>query len=66
MSGPLTHYQYETFRTNPSEKWIEPAYATFTLDADGKVSRVTMKPVSPTADFSFDFQDLDFAPVLAP
>ena len=26
-------------------------------------SRITMKPVSPTADFSFDYQDLNFAPV---
>ena len=66
MSGPLTHYQYDTFRTNPSFKWIEPAYVTFSLDADGKVARVTMKAVSPTADFSFDYQDLLFTPVGAP
>jgi CubicO group peptidase (beta-lactamase class C family) len=65
MSGPLTHYQYDTFRTNPSLKWIEPAYVTFSLDADGKVDRVTMKPVSPAADFSFDYQDLLFMPVAA-
>jgi hypothetical protein len=63
MSGPLTHYQYDTFRTNPSLKWIEPAYVTFSIDADGKVDRVTMKPVSPVADFSSDYQDLLFAPV---
>ena len=31
---------------------------TFSIDADGKVDRVTMKPVSPAADFSFDYQDL--------
>jgi CubicO group peptidase (beta-lactamase class C family) len=65
MDGPLTHYQYDTFRTNPSLKWIEPAYVTFSLDADGKVERVTMKPVSPRADFSFDYQDLLFTPVNA-
>lgn len=65
MNGSLTHYQYDTFRTNPSLKWIEPAYVTFSLDADGKVERVTMKPVSPTADFSFDYQDLLFTPVSA-
>ena len=63
MSGPLTHYQYDTFRTNPTQPWIEPAYVTFAIDPEGKVSRVTMLPVSPTADFSFDFQDLDFAPI---
>jgi hypothetical protein len=62
MSGPLTHYQYDTFRTTPTFKWIEPAYVTFSLDADGEVDRVTMKPVSPAADFSFDYQDLLFTP----
>ncbi len=65
MDGPLTHHQYDTFRTNPSLKWIEPAYVTFSLDADGRVDRVTMKPVSPRADFSFDYQDLLFTPVSA-
>jgi CubicO group peptidase (beta-lactamase class C family) len=64
MSGPLTHYQYDTFRTNPSLKWIEPAYVTFSLDANGNVDRITMKPVSPAADFSFDYQDLLFTPVV--
>ena len=62
-SGPLTHYQYDTFKTNPSFKWIEPAYVTFSIDADGKVDRITMKPVSPVADFSSDYQDLLFTPV---
>ena len=60
MEGPLTHYQYDTFKTNPTLKWVEPAYVTFSIDADGKVDRVTMKPVSPTADFSWDYQDLLF------
>src|SRR5262249_49383990 len=51
MGGPLIHYQYDTFKTNPSLKWVEPAYVTFSLGADGKVDRVSMKPVSPAADF---------------
>jgi len=63
MEGPLTHFQYDTFKTNPALKWVEPAYVTFSIGADGKVDRVTMKPVSPAADFSWDYQDLDFAPV---
>jgi hypothetical protein len=66
MDGPLTHHQYDTFRMNPSLKWIEPAFVTFALDADGKVDRVTMKPVSPLADFSFDYQDLLFTPAKTP
>ena len=28
----------------------------------GKVERITMKPVSPIADFSYDYQDLLFTP----
>ena len=63
LGGALTHHQYDTFRTNPSLPWVEPAYVTFALDADGKVDRVTMKAVSPLADFSFDYHDLLFAPV---
>lgn len=65
MEGPLTHYQYDTFKTHPKLDWVEPAYVTFSIDANGKVDRVTMKPVSPTADFSWDYQDLLFAPVAA-
>jgi hypothetical protein len=62
MEGPLTHYQYDTFKTNPTLDWVEPAYVTFSIGADGKVDRVTMKPVSPAADFSWDYQDLRFTP----
>jgi CubicO group peptidase (beta-lactamase class C family) len=62
MEGPLTHYQYDTFKTNPTLKWVEPAYVSFSIGADGRVDRVTMKPVSPSADFSWDYQDLLFTP----
>jgi CubicO group peptidase (beta-lactamase class C family) len=63
MSGKLEHYQYDTFVTRLDDKSLEPAYVTFALDADGKISRVTMKAVSPLADFSYDYQDLLFQPV---
>jgi hypothetical protein len=65
MGGELAHWQYDTFVTHFTDKSIEPAYVTFGLDADGKVERVTMKPVSPLADFSYDYQDLQFAPTKA-
>jgi len=65
MEGPLTHYQYDTFKTNPALDWVEPAYVSFSIDANGKVDRVTMKPVSPGADFSWDYQDLLFTPAKA-
>ena len=65
MSGPLVHHQYDTFIARFTDRNIEPAFVTFGLDAEGKVERITMKAVSPTADFSFDYHDLDFTPVAA-
>ena len=62
MAGTLSHWQYDTFRTEWDDSSIEPAYVTFALDAEGKVARITMKPVSPLADFSYDYQDLLFTP----
>lgn len=63
MSGTLEHWQYNTFKTDLTDKSIEPAYVTFNLDANGKIERVTMKAVSPLADFSYDYHDLLFKPV---
>lgn len=63
MGGTLEHWQYDSFTTKFDDKTIEPAYVTFGLDANGKVERITMKPVSPIADFSWDYQDLRFTPV---
>lgn len=62
MTGTLEHYQYDTFVARLDDPTIEPPYVTFSLNADGKVDRVTMKPVSPIADFSYDYQDLLFTP----
>ena len=63
MSGALDHWQYDTFLSRFDDKTIEPMYVTFALDAEGKIDRITMKPVSPLADFSYDYQDLLFRPV---
>lgn len=63
MAGTLSHWQYDTFRTQWDDSAIEPAYVTFALDADGKVAHITLKPVSPLADFSYDYQDLMFLPL---
>jgi len=62
MRGRLAHFQYDTFIARFDDPGIEAAYVTFQLGADGKVERITMKPVSPLADFSFDYQDLLFTP----
>lgn len=63
MGGKLEHWQYDTYITRFDDKTIEPAYVTFALDQDGKVARIAMKAASPIADFSWDYQDLDFTPV---
>ena len=63
MGGALEHWQYDSFVTRFDDKTIEPAYVTFGLNADGKVERITLKAVSPLADFSYDYQDLSFTPV---
>ena len=63
MGGRLEHWQYDTFIARFDDANIEPAYVTFAIGAEGNVERITMKPVSPIADFSFDYQDLLFEPV---
>jgi CubicO group peptidase (beta-lactamase class C family) len=63
MGGALEHWQYDSFVTRFDDKSIEPAYVTFSLDAGGNVDFVTMKAVSPLADFSYDYQDLLFKPI---
>lgn len=63
MTATLSHWQYDTFRADWDDKNIEPAYLTFALGEAGKVDRITVKAVSPLADFSFDYQDLLFTPV---
>ncbi len=63
MGGTLEHWQYDSFVTRFEDRTIEPAYVTFGLDANGKVDRITLKAVSPLADFSYDYQDLLFTPI---
>jgi hypothetical protein len=68
MVADLEHWQYDTFVARWRETWMSDhspydAYVVFALGADGLVERMTMEPVSPAIDFSFDFQDLLFTPV---
>ena len=62
MNGKLEHVRYDTFRTRWKDRSIEDAYVTFALNPDGSIERMTMKAISPLADFSYDFQDLMFVP----
>ena len=63
LTATLDHWQYDTFRTRFNDSSVEPANVTFQLDANGRVDRITMRSVSPVADFSYDYQDLLFTPV---
>ncbi len=66
MAGELEHWQYDTFRTHWRDRTIADAFVTFSLKPDGSIERFTMQPVSPLADFSFDYQDLEFHPAAKP
>jgi CubicO group peptidase (beta-lactamase class C family) len=63
MVGTLTHHQFDTFRVDWDDRAIESAYLTFALDAAGRVERISMKAVSPLADFSYDYHDLRIVPL---
>jgi CubicO group peptidase (beta-lactamase class C family) len=65
LEGALEHVQYDTFRTRFSTPGYEDAYVTFALTPDGHIDQISMKAVSPVADFSWDYQDLRFTPVAA-
>lgn len=61
MQGSLEHLADDTFRAHWTDRGIEDAYVTFAV-AGGHIRSIAMKPVSPLADFSFDYQDLHFRP----
>lgn len=65
MAGRLEHWQYDTWIARFDDNALEPAYLSFAFDKDGKVERIALKPVSPLADFSWDYADLNFTPTKA-
>lgn len=62
MKAVLAPYRRDTFVARWEDPAIEPAYVTFAVGGDDKVSGVTLRAYSPAADFSFDYHDLDFKP----
>jgi len=64
LTGELEHVQHDTFIVRWKERnFNADAYVTFSLDHDGSIERMKMKPVSTETDFSYDFEDLSFIPV---
>ncbi|MGH8482008.1 MAG: serine hydrolase, partial [Nevskiaceae bacterium] len=62
LRSRLEHVRHDTFRTRFADRNLEDAYVTFALMPDGSVAQITLKPVSPLADFSFNYKDLLFRP----
>ena len=59
LVGDLEHWQYDTFLVKWRDRELRAdAFVTFGLGADGKIERASMKPASPSVDFSFDFRIL--------
>ena len=57
FKGPLEPFGPDTFRTRWARGAGEDAVVTFTV-ANGAVTGMKMKALSPIADFSYDFHDL--------
>lgn len=64
-TADLQHWQFDTFKAHWRDRTMEDAFVTFALKADGSIDHFTMVAVSPLADFSADYQDLYFTPLLA-
>jgi CubicO group peptidase (beta-lactamase class C family) len=64
LVGTLEHWQYDTFVVRWHDRELRAdAFVTFTLRPDGRIREARMEAVSPSVDFSFDFQDLVLEPV---
>lgn len=61
LHGPMHFYKESTFVVKWEDRSLDAdAFVNFGFDFNGNPSTITMKPISPLTDFSFDFQDLDF------
>ncbi len=64
LTAPLEHWQHDTFVARwPDRSMDADAFVTFSLNPDGSINRIAMRPVSPSTDFSYDFQHLALTPV---
>ena len=59
LIGELEHWQHDTFVARWRDRELRAdAFLTFALNPDGTIDQAKMAAVSPSTDFSFDFQDL--------
>ena len=60
LTGQMFYYMGNTFIVKWKDRSMDAdAYVMFNLDYQGKPEGITMKPISPLTDFSYDFQDLN-------
>jgi CubicO group peptidase (beta-lactamase class C family) len=63
LVGDFEHWQYDTFAVRWRDRELRAdAFITFALNSDGTIDSAKMKAISPSTDFSFDFQDLLLKP----
>jgi len=64
LTADLEHWQHDTFIARWRDRELRAdAYVTFALNPDGSIDQAKLAAVSPSTDFSFDFQDLLLKPV---
>jgi len=64
LVGKMSFYKANTFAIRWDYRDMEcDAFASFTLDKEGKAISFTMEGISPNIDFSFDFQHLNLVRV---
>jgi len=63
LAGTMEHWQHDTFVVRWTDRELRAdAFVTFALKPDGSIEQAKMEAVSPSTDFSFDFQDLLLRP----
>jgi len=66
LVGDMEHWQYDTFAVRWRDRELRAdAFVAFALNPDGTIDAAKMKAISPSTDFSFDFQDLLLKPRLS-
>jgi CubicO group peptidase (beta-lactamase class C family) len=66
LVGEMEHWQHDTFAVRWRDRELRAdAFVTFALNPDGSIDQAKMSAISPSTDFSFDFQDLLLKPVIA-
>ena len=61
LTGELFPFKGNSFVVKWRDRSMDAdAYVMFRLNEQGRGDGILMKPISPSTDFSFDFQDLDF------